>query len=156
MLNLRAFPVTRLTKQSKNSFLKRSQTSLICVLSFNWRTRPSYTLHHPLLVGGTCAFHITQHQKNEFSVGVDYHHVVWIVDSVQDTIGGINALPIPGLQTASADSRLPFTLDIISGLIDTNPIAFRCVGQQLDTESSQCSIGDFDSGDRDGDCSFTC
>lgn len=110
----------------------------------------------PRFVGGTCAFHVTQHQKNEFGMGNDYQYDVRIFDSIQEIIGGINALSIPNLQFANIDSQLPNALVITSGLIDADPITFDYAGQQFDAGSSQCSIGGYDSGNRDGDCSFSC
>lgn len=117
--------------------------------------RPTESLA-PRFVGGSCAFHIVQHQKNEYGVGADYQYDVRIFDSIQAIIGGENALAIPNLKTASVTSELPFTLDITSGLIDADPITFAYAGQNFNTDSSQCSIGDYDSGKRQADCGFSC
>ncbi|KAL8638207.1 MAG: hypothetical protein Q9228_004615, partial [Teloschistes exilis] len=87
----------------------------------------------PRFVGGSCAFHITQHQKNEKGVGVDYQYDLRIFDSIQDQIGGVNGLTIPDVQTRSVNSQLPATIDITSGITDADPITFSYAGQHWTT-----------------------
>ena len=110
----------------------------------------------PRLVGGWCGLHITQHQKNEDGVGGDYQYDLRIYDAIQEEIGGVNALDIPNLQTRGVDSQLPYVIEITSGEIDPDPIAFAYGGQSWTTDAGQCSIGSYNNGARQGDCGFTC
>lgn len=107
-------------------------------------------------VSGYCGFHITQYQKNENGNGADYSFDIRMKDDIQDQIGGINGLTIPSLQTRSVYSELPNTLDITAGSLDVDPITFSYAGQLFDTGSSQCSLGEYDSGSRQADCGFSC
>lgn len=110
----------------------------------------------PRFVSGQCGIHVVQWQKNENGVGGDYQYDVRIYDAIQAEIGGTNRLDIPDLQTASVDSQLPNTVDISSGEIDDDPVVFAYAGQSWQSSEPQCSVGGYENGNRDMDCSFSC
>ncbi|KAI4159309.1 MAG: hypothetical protein L6R39_000399 [Caloplaca ligustica] len=96
-------------------------------LSLAYPTTESLTRR---FVGGQCGLHVTQFQKNENGVGGSYQYDIRIFDAIQDTIGGVNRLEIPDVQTRSVDSQLPYTVEITSGLLDADPITFRWDGNE--------------------------
>lgn len=108
----------------------------------------------PRYDAGWCGLHVTQWQKNENGVGGDYQFDLAIKDANGNDIGGVSRLPIGG--TGSVSSQLPYTVDIQAGQVDDDPITFHYSGQTFSTSDGQCSVGAYDSGNRQGDCGFTC
>lgn len=106
---------------------------------------------------GWCGLHITQHQKNEDGTGANYKYDVRIYDAIQAVMGGANGLDIPGYQSATVDSQLPYGVVMTSGALDADPIGLAYAGETWTTNSSpQCSVGKYDNGKRSIDCGFTC
>lgn len=71
-------------------------------------------------------------------------------------IGGVSMLDVPAQQTRSIDSRLPYSLSITSGNVDSDPVSFGYAGFNFNTNGPNCKVGGYDSGARQGDCGFDC
>ena len=112
-------------------------------------------------VTGWCGLHVTQYQKNEGPAGSDggtseYRLDLTIFDAVQDPIGGVSKLSVPGGVFTGIDSQLPDVLEVLVGGADAQPVRFQYNGQAWTSADGQCSTGDYDSGSRNIDCGFNC
>ena len=110
---------------------------------------------------GWCGVHVTQYQKNKGasnspSGNSEYRLDVALKDALQDAVGGVTLLSLPGGTFSDIDSQLPNAFGVEVGAIDTEPVRFQYAGQAWDSNSAQCSVGGYDSGSRQMDCGFTC
>lgn len=137
---------------------------LIATLSTIATTMVGLTLAAPALEAagaiaarqGQCGVHVTQWQKNQNGVGGDYQYDVRIYDSLGRTVGGDDRVAIPDLGSHNFPLDGQSTpLVITSGTVDSDPISFTYGGDQW-LSSSRCSVGAYDSGNRDMDCGFGC
>ena len=110
---------------------------------------------------GWCGVHVTQYQKNEgpsnsASGNSEYRLDVTLKDALQDVVGGVNLLSLPGGTFSGIDSQLPNVFEVEVGANDAEPVDFQYAGQAWDSNSAQCSVGGYDSGSRAIDCGFNC
>ncbi|KAF3012797.1 hypothetical protein E8E14_006704 [Neopestalotiopsis sp. 37M] len=108
---------------------------------------------------GRCGVHVHQYQKNAGPGGntADYRFDVYLYDGAQAYLGGRGTVNIPSGSTADIGAiDLPFRLLITAGYVDADPLTFAYAGQHWSSNSGQCSVGAYDSGDREMDCAFTC
>lgn len=116
----------------------------------------------PTYASGTCAMHITQYQKNEKGSNPtgDYEVEVTIKDANGTPIDGAESgkvaapsgkpVPVSGLKG-------PFTVTALG--LDSDALVFNYNGDTFNSstqENGPCSVGAFDSGDRNMDCNFSC
>lgn len=108
-------------------------------------------------VGGSCRAHITQYQKNENGVGGNYKLDIGLQDASGAGIGGISFTDAIQGQKLDVYSQLPYVFEATVGGVDSDPIVFDYAGQHWDSnDGSRCSVGRYDSGNRDMDCEFSC
>ncbi|CAD6592161.1 MAG: hypothetical protein ASARMPRED_006059 [Alectoria sarmentosa] len=108
----------------------------------------------PDYVHGWCGVHVIQYQKNEGPKGsgggtLDYRVTVTIKDALQDPIGGVTLLSIPGGVYEGIDSQLPNVFEIEVGGVDSEPVYFKYAAQSWNSNAAQCSVGgnDYDMND---------
>jgi hypothetical protein len=102
---------------------------------------------------GQCGIHITQYQKPNPAKD-SYSLEAVLKDANDNVIGGtLNGKVGP---TLSLTSKLPLTVEIKTGGVDADPVTFAYGGQSWTSNDKQCSVGAYDSGNRDMDCGFTC
>ncbi len=112
-------------------------------------------------VPGWCGVHVTQYQKNEDPAGSDggtseYRLDVSLSDNIQDPIGSVSHLSVPGGVYEGIDSQLPDVFEVEVGGADGQPVFFMYNGQAWDSGDSQCSMGGYNGGSRQMDCGFSC
>lgn len=88
----------------------------------------------PDLAHGWCGVHVTQYQKNEGPKGsgggtIDYRLTVTLKDAIQDPIGGVTLLSVPGGEYVGIDSQLPYVFDVEVGGVDSEPVFFKYASQ---------------------------
>ena len=110
---------------------------------------------------GRCNAHVTQFQKNEGpsnpgSGNSEYRLDVTLEDALQDVIGGVTLLSLPGGTFSGFDSQLPDVFEVEVGANDAEPVEFKYGAQAWSSNDAQCSVGDYDSGSRQMDCGFNC
>ena len=110
---------------------------------------------------GWCGVHITQYQKNigpsnSGSGNSEYRLDVSLKDALQDIVGGVSLLSLPGGTFSGIDSQLPNVFEVEVGANDGEPVQFQYAGQAWASDGSQCSVGGFDNGVRNMDCGFNC
>ena len=110
---------------------------------------------------GWCGVHVTQYQKNEGPSGSssgnsEYRLDVSLKDALQDVVGGVTLLSLPGGTFSGIDSQLPNVFEVEVGGVDSEPVLFQYTGQSWSSNDGQCSVGGFDSGSRQIDCGFNC
>ena len=110
---------------------------------------------------GWCGVHVTQYQKNEgpsssSSGNSEYRLDVTLKDALQDVVGGVTLLSLPGGIFSGIDSQLPAVFEVEVGANDDEPVQFQYAGQAWASSGSQCGVGSFDSGSRQIDCGFNC
>ena len=110
---------------------------------------------------GSCGVHIVQYQKNEgvdASTGgnSDYRFDITMVDDQGEVVGGLTAADGPTGVAIDVDSKLPYVFEVTAGAVDSDPVSFAYAGQTWTSDDGQCSMGAYDSGARNGDCSWTC
>ncbi|CAD6585859.1 MAG: hypothetical protein ASARMPREDX12_002142 [Alectoria sarmentosa] len=115
----------------------------------------------PDYVHGWCGVHVIQYQKNEGPKGsgggtLDYRVTVTIKDALQDPIGGVTLLSIPGGVYEGIDSQLPDVFEIEVGGVDSEPVYFKYAAQSWNSNAAQCSVGGYAGGYRQMDCGFNC
>ena len=117
---------------------------------------------------GTCSAHVVQYQKNELGNGNEYAFDVTIRDAAGTQIGHVQHQPInpkKGMRL-SVPSKLPWTLDIIVGLVDDDFVKMAYAGQVWtcdgeDGGGHECTLGNgdehgYENGDREGDVKWQC
>lgn len=109
-------------------------------------------------VEGRCGVHIEQWQMNEAENRLNSHQLsVRIADADNRLIG--SATKQSAAETLEViDSVLPYDLYVASGSDDNAPVRFWYSDQYWDSNSkgNQCSVGKYDNGARQMDCSFDC
>ena len=110
---------------------------------------------------GWCGVHVTQFQKNEGPSGSDgsnaeYRLDVTLYDALQDAVGGVTLLSLPGGTFSGIDSQLPDVFEVEVGANDAEPVEFQYAGQAWSSNDAQCSVGGYDDGSRNMDCGFNC
>jgi hypothetical protein len=105
---------------------------------------------------GRCGLHVEQWQRNEGDENPtpDYQLAVTIKDGANIVIG--SATKQIATHPLAVDSKLPFDVIVKEGNADNDPIQFWYADQYWDSNSKACSMGKYDSGNRNGDCSFNC
>ena len=99
-----------------------------------------------------CGVHVTQWQMNENGVGGAYQFDAKLYDQTGMLIGSLNRQPTPGDVTSS----LPYVLVMEAGNVDSDPVRFSYGGDTWLSDSSRCSVGQYDGGNRQMDCGFGC
>lgn len=112
---------------------------------------------------GNCGVHVTQYQKNEGPAASNgaggtsnYRFDITIKDDNQIEIGQMLLADAPGGAGVGVTSGLPWVLIVTAGSVDSDPVQFAYAGLGWDSNSGQCSVGDYDSGSRNMDCAFSC
>ena len=112
---------------------------------------------------GNCGVHVTQYQKNEGPAAADgaggtsnYRFDITIKDDDQVDVGQKLLVDAPGGAGVGVTSGLPWVLIVTAGNVDSDPVHFSYGGESWDSNSAECSVGDYDSGNRDIDCGFAC
>ena len=116
---------------------------------------------------GTCSAHVVQYQKNELGNGNEYSFDVTVRDAAGVQIGSIQHEPInPKTMSLSVKSKLPWTLEIIVGLVDDDYVKMAYAGQvwtcdEEDGGGHECTLGNgdehgYENGDREGDVKWQC
>lgn len=114
---------------------------------------PSDTTATPF-TPGWCGFHVVQHQKPDPSKDA-YRFDIDMKDSLGIPIGG--GVGFDGRQPFDVTSKLPWTLVVIPGNVDEDPISFKYSTQSWTSDDeAHCSFGGYEDGNREGDCGFTC
>ncbi|KAK2802248.1 hypothetical protein FQN50_007429 [Emmonsiellopsis sp. PD_5] len=105
---------------------------------------------------GWCGIHITQYQKNDRdNPNPDYRFDISIKDHQGQEIGRADFAD--GSKNIDIFSALPWVLIVTAGDEDSDPVSFAYSDQSWDSnDESRCSMGKYDSGNRDGDCGFSC
>lgn len=108
---------------------------------------------------GWCGIHIEQYQKNEDDENPtsDYEVSILIKDAAGNQIG--QATKQDASKPLYVQSKLPHNLIVQLGNVDSDPIFFWYADQYWltnDNSAHDCKLGGFDSGNRQGDCGFTC
>ena len=102
---------------------------------------------------GTCRVHVVQYQKPDPEEDDYSLEISTLVDDNENKIGGL-AKSGPDV---SLTSKLPLTLEIKTGNVDADPIYFAYGADSWDSKNEdRCSVGGYDSGNRDMDCTFQC
>lgn len=100
---------------------------------------------------GHCTAHITQYQKADPATDP------YTLDAViYDNAGGAHGSTNDAVSSAYITSNLPWGLTVATGNVDDDPVTFKYADQSWDSNSSQCSVGAYDSGSRQMDCGFDC
>ena len=71
-------------------------------------------------------------------------------------MGEVDYYDAPTGKGVGVDSELPSVFVATAGTVDDDPVTFAYGSQNWDSNSGQCSVGEYDSGSRQMDCSFTC
>ncbi|KAK2792987.1 hypothetical protein FQN51_001392 [Onygenales sp. PD_10] len=105
-----------------------------------------------------CGIHITQYQKNDRdNPHPDYRFDISIKDHQGQEIGRADFANGPKDEKINVYSALPWVLVVTPGAVDSDPVRFAYSDQSWDSnDESRCSMGNYDSGNRDGDCGFSC
>ncbi|KAJ7772793.1 glycosyl hydrolase family 71-domain-containing protein [Mycena olivaceomarginata] len=99
---------------------------------------------------GQCTFHFVQYQKPN-PVTDPYTFDLTLIAPSGVRIGRVTkAVGVPG-QPIFVPSSLSSSLAIWAGNVDSDPVTFTYEGHSL-----SCTTGKYDSGNRDGDCGFSC
>ena len=112
-------------------------------------------------VEGRCGVHVEQWKKNEDQNPLNtYQLSINILDGDRRLIG--SATKQSAAETLEiVDSVLPYDLFAATGNTDKSPLSFWYSNQYWDSNNSgngshQCSVGQYDHGSRQMDCSFAC
>lgn len=135
----------------------------LCALAHPSPSQPA-AISTPLTkryIPGTCGVHVIQYRKNEGPTGSDGSTDedrldVSLIDNIQDPIGGVTLLSAPGGVYQDIDSQLPDVFEVMVGGTDQQPVNFMYSGQSWTSADGQCSVGGYNSGSRQMDCSFAC
>lgn len=106
---------------------------------------------------GWCGLHITHYQKPDPSKDPYSINVVledadsMIIGNTLGTVESRNPIVVPGF-----GGQLPVQLIVTMGNVDKDPVQFAYGDQNWDSDSSQCKMGKYDHGKREGDCGFNC
>ena len=99
-----------------------------------------------------------QYQKNEGSENPtnEYQIEAILYDGNGKPIGGSGFVPAPNGQPVPVSGLVsPFT--ITAGPIDSSPLTIKFNGVTFNSDlQPQCSVGAYDSGNRNMDCGFQC
>lgn len=71
-------------------------------------------------------------------------------------MGEVDYYDAPTGVGVGVDSELPLVFVATAGTVDGDLVTFAYGSQNWDSNSGQCSVGGYDSGSRQMDCSFTC
>lgn len=106
---------------------------------------------------GNCGTHITQYQKNEKNANpVNHYTLDVILKDANGMVVGFNGNG-DGSQALNVASQLPNPFTITAGQVDNDPLAFQYGSDKWDSNTKgRCSVGKYDSGSRQMDCSFAC
>lgn len=112
---------------------------------------------------GSCGVHVTQYQKNEGPAAANgaggtsnYRFDITLFDNNRVQIGRVLLADAPGGAGVGVTSALPWVLIVTAENVDDDPVQFAYAGSAWDSNSSQCSVGGYDSGSRNMDCGFPC
>ncbi|KAF1985101.1 hypothetical protein K402DRAFT_464743 [Aulographum hederae CBS 113979] len=116
----------------------------------------------PTYAPGTCGIHFIQYQRADANdPNSHYALTARIVDAAGTLVGEVGNSYAVGDNHIDASaqidmaSALPMKLLITVGTLDDQPIGFAYSDQSWDSGmSSQCNTGGYDSGSRQGDCTF--
>lgn len=103
---------------------------------------------------GWCTTHVVQYQKPDPATD-PYTLDVSLFDGAGTPIGAITG----AISSTALTSLLPYTFDVGTENVDSDPVTFAYAGDSWDSNDStnhQCSVGAYDSGSRQIDCGFTC
>ncbi|KAI4164669.1 MAG: hypothetical protein LQ342_001643 [Letrouitia transgressa] len=113
---------------------------------------------------GWCGVHVVQYQKKDPAADPAkdpaglYHLDVTIFDNNQDQIGQVIGAEAPAGKAVPVTSKLPFVLDVTAQNVDADPVSFAYSDQSwaYADVAHHCNFGAYDSGNREGDCGFSC
>ncbi|KAH7869576.1 uncharacterized protein C8R40DRAFT_725722 [Lentinula edodes] len=109
--------------------------------------------NHP--ASGKCGVHIYQFQKNEKKANpVNHYTIVAIIKDAKGTVVGFQG-DGDGSNPVLVASQLHDPLTITTGPKDKSPLSFS-LGKTKWNSKSQCSVGKYDHGIRQMDCTFQC
>ena len=112
----------------------------------------------PKYAPGWCGLHIIQYQKPDPSKDA-YKVDVAMKDKngmvIGNTLGAVDASK--AVNVAGFGGQLAHELVVTTGAVDNDPVTFAYGDQSWSSsDGSRCSMGDYDSGSRNGDCGFNC
>ena len=118
----------------------------------------------PTYATGKCGIHITQYQSGEGTENPssDYELEITIQDSNQKVIGATGKEDAPAGKPVPCPGLVGDPLTVTAGpagggkTTDDKPLTVKWGSVNFDTGSSQCSVGGYDSGSRNMDCTFSC
>lgn len=108
---------------------------------------------------GWCGVHVTQYQKsNPSDPNSHYKLDITIKDGAQVQIGSVLGADAPAEVAVDVGSALPYVLEVIAQNGDDDAVLFRYGDQSWGSndQAHHCDFGAYDSGNRNGDCGFSC
>ncbi|KAL8968151.1 MAG: hypothetical protein Q9197_005039 [Variospora fuerteventurae] len=113
---------------------------------------------------GWCGMHVVQYQKEEPAADpasdpkANYHLDVTLYDSNEDKIGEVLGAEAPAGEAVSVFSKLPHVMLVTAQKVDADPVLFAYSDQSWAYADAEhhCNFGQYDSGNREGDCGFSC
>uniref|UniRef100_A0A0W0EZ54 Putative glycoside hydrolase family 55 protein n=1 Tax=Moniliophthora roreri TaxID=221103 RepID=A0A0W0EZ54_MONRR len=110
----------------------------------------------PPTASGWCTFHITQYQKPN-PASDPYKFTLTLFNPSHDIIGTLNHAVGKANTPVTVPSQLKDPLVLTAGNVDADPVTFTYKGTTFKSDDdNHCKMGAYDSGNRDGDCGFTC
>lgn len=114
--------------------------------------------------GGWCGIHVVQHQKEDPASDpasdpkANYHLDVTLYDSNEDKIGEVLGAEAPAGKPVEVNSKLPWVMLVTAQKVDADPVLFAYSDQSwaYADVAHHCNFGKYDSGNREGDCGFSC
>ncbi|KAL8877993.1 MAG: hypothetical protein Q9215_005081 [Flavoplaca cf. flavocitrina] len=113
---------------------------------------------------GSCGVHVVQHQKINPAGDpatdreAHYHLDITVYDNNQEKIGEVLGAEAPAGKAVNVYSKLPFVLLVTAQEEDADPVLFDYADQHwaYADVAHACDFGQYDAGDREGDCGFSC
>lgn len=106
---------------------------------------------------GWCGIHVVQYQKPH--PATDHYKLdVSIFDANGALIGKVAGADAPAGVEVDVKSTLPNVLVVTTGKVDNDAVLFKYGAQAWGSNDQEhhCNFGAYDSGNREGDCGFSC
>lgn len=83
---------------------------------------------------------------------------VTLFDSNEDKIGEVLGADAPAGKAVEVTGKLPHVMLVTAQKVDEDPVLFSYAGENwaYADAAHQCNFGGFESGNREGDCGFSC